>query len=78
MFTTIMSPEIIREINMNFVLRWWNNDDPRQTKLVGAGKYSKLVGEDLAKKHFDKALNRGAQDYVFKLRRGITVKFCSK
>jgi hypothetical protein len=67
-----------KTINQNFVIRW-NRNGEKETHLCGAGKYAELLGNPkLAEKHFNKALNSPAHVIVFKLRRGLTIKFCSK
>lgn len=68
---------IVVEINKNFVIRWKERDS-KKTNLIGAGKYSELVGSDFADKHFEKALGSADQKISFKLRRGIQIDFCSK
>lgn len=68
---------VVVEINKNFVIRWKERDS-KKTNLIGAGKYSELVGDDFAVKHFEKAMNSADQKITFKLRRGIQIDFCSK
>ncbi len=65
------------EVNRNFVIRV-NEKGSKTTKLVGAGKYSELVGEALQIKHFKNVFLNGKHKTTFNLRRGLTVNFCSK
>ncbi len=69
---------IARSVNNNYVIRWWANDDPNQTKLKGAGVYHNLVGARLRDKHFNKVMASRDQHTTFRLPRGITIKFCAK
>ena len=64
-------------INRNFVIRV-TDVATKQSKLVGAGKYSNIVGEELKIKHFKKVSEGGEQSYTFQLRRGLKIKFHSK
>ncbi len=69
---------MIREINKNFVIRY-KFDDDKKTSLIGAGRYATLIeDEELAKKHFNKALNSGLKNITFKLRRGLKIDFVGK
>ena len=69
--------ETVSEINRNFVIRYkWDKED--KTRLIGGGKYHELVGEELAKKHFEKALNSPKLVVHFKLRRGLKIVFHGK
>lgn len=65
-------------INRNFVIRYSEDINPKKTYLIGAGKYANLVGEEIANKHFTKALNSGEHKIPFKLRRGLKIIFHSK
>jgi len=65
------------DINKNFVIRY-SEDDKRVSKLIGAGQYDKLVGEELKIKHFKRVLEGRSQVYTFKLRRGLKIEFHSK
>lgn len=65
-------------INKNFIIRYCFDAEPQKTFLVGAGKYAKLVGENIANKHFNRALNSGEHKPTFKLRRGLKIVFHSK
>lgn len=67
----------ITDINKNFVIRY-TDQNTGVSKLVGAGKYSDLVGEKFKTKHFKKVLNGRSSKYTFKLRRGLKIEFCSK
>lgn len=64
-------------INKNFVIRYEVATE-KGTKLVGAGKYNILVGEELKIKHFEKVLNGDAQVYTFLIRSRLKIKFHSK
>ena len=50
----------------------------KETSLHSARTYVLLIGEELANKHFTEVLNNGEYKTTYKLRRGITVNFCSK
>lgn len=76
MAVTSNNPVVV-EINKNFVIRW-KETNSKKTNLIGAGKYSELVGEDFANKHFEKALVSAEQKISFKLRRGLHIVFCSR
>lgn len=65
------------EINKHFVIRYEKADE-KGTRLVGAGKYSQLVGEQLKIKHFKKVLEGDAQVYTFLIRNRLKIKFHSK
>lgn len=64
-------------INRNFVIKVQKNDDT-QDYLLSAKKYREHLGEILAQKHFKAVLEGSSQQYQFKLRRGLTIKFHSK
>ena len=64
-------------INKNFVIRY-EEVDKKGTKLIGAGKYKQLVGEELQIKHFNKALEGKQQVYIFLIRSRLKIKFHSK
>ena len=64
-------------INKHFVIRVTDTNH-NTTTLVGAGKYSALVGEELKIKHFKTVSEGTAQRYTFKLRRGLKINFHSK
>jgi len=64
-------------INKNFVIRWKHQDE-KKYRLIGAGRYKYLVGEDFCQKHFEKVLNSSQQKISFKLRRGLEIIFVSK
>ncbi len=68
---------VITEINRNFLIRY-KETDMKKTGLIGAGRYKILVSEEIANKHFLKALNGGKDKYTFKLRGRLTVNFLSK
>lgn len=65
------------EINKHFVIRYQVATE-KGTKLIGAGKYSTLVGEELKIKHFNKVLDGQAQVYTFLIRNRLKIKFHSK
>lgn len=64
-------------INQNFVIRYQNLPD-NKTRLIGAGKYHTIVGEDLKNKHFHKVINGQQDSYTFLIRNRLKIKFCSK
>jgi len=64
-------------INRHFVIRYENTNE-KGTKLIGAGKYHTLVGEELKIKHFKKVLEGDAQIYTFLIRNRLKIKFHSK
>lgn len=64
-------------INRHFVIRV-TDVATKTTTLVGAGKYAALVGEELKIKHFKTVSGGTAQQYTFKLRRGLKINFHSK
>lgn len=64
-------------INRNFVIRY-QETGKKGTFLIGAGKYSQLVGEELKIKHFKKVLEGEAQQYTFLIRNRLKIKFHSK
>ncbi len=64
-------------INRNFIIRYKNTDE-KSTKLVGAGKYSQLVGEELKIKHFNKVLNSRLDKHTFLIRSRLKITFHSK
>ncbi|CAM3968136.1 hypothetical protein FLCU109888_11485 [Flavobacterium cucumis] len=68
---------IIAEINRHFVIRYEVVSE-KGTKLIGAGKYKDLVGEELKIKHFKKVLEGGSQVYTFLIRNRLKIKFHSK
>lgn len=65
------------EINRHFVIRYQVATE-KGTKLIGAGKYASLVGEELKIKHFKKVLEGGQQVYTFLIRNRLKIKFHSK
>ncbi|MDD7885757.1 hypothetical protein [Flavivirga sp. 57AJ16] len=50
----------------------------KESKLYSADTYAELVGETIANKHFLEVLNNGKYKTTYKLRRGLTINFCSK
>lgn len=50
----------------------------KETSLHSARTYTLLVGKEIANKHFLDVFKRGLDKTTYKLRRGITVNFCSK
>lgn len=65
------------KINKHFVIRYEVATE-KGTKLIGAGKYNQLVGEELKIKHFNKVLEGDAQVYTFLIRNRLKIKFHSK
>lgn len=65
------------EINKHFVIRYEVATE-KGTKLIGAGKYNQLVGEELKLKHFKKVLEGQQQVYTFLIRNRLKIKFHSK
>lgn len=76
--TSLFYTDVVKKINKNFLIRYYNNSEPKKTYLTGAGVYHFLVGVSLANKHFLKALESTKDKTVFKLRRGLTIHFISK
>jgi hypothetical protein len=77
---SVLSPEVNQEertINLNFLIRFKMYGETK-THLIGAGKYKKLVGKDLAKKHFERAMNSGLEKVVIKIRQHMTITFVSR
>jgi hypothetical protein len=68
---------IVAEINKNFLIRWKDVQEGK-ANLVSAGKYHTIVGEEFKDRHFKKVLEGLAQDYVFKIRNRLEIKFISK
>ena len=64
-------------INKNFVIKYKLASENR-FRLIGAGKYSTIVGEELKNKHFNKLLQSQAQTSTFLIRNRLTIKFHSK
>ena len=64
-------------INKNFIIRYKNTDE-KGSKLIGAGKYSQLVGEELKIKHFNKVLHSGLDKHTFLIRSRLKIVFHSK
>lgn len=64
-------------INKHFVIRV-TDLRLKHTTLVGAGKYSALVGAQLKIKHFKIVSEGKEQQYTFLLRRGLKINFYSK
>jgi len=68
---------VVAEINKNFLIRW--KDVPHgKVKLVSAGKYHTIVGDEFKERHFKRVLEGLEQDYVFKIRNRLEIKFISK
>ena len=72
----------VTDINKNFVIRYQFDGD-KKTSLIGAGKYINLLEkakdrEDMALRHFEKALNFQDKKLQIRLRGGLTINFCSK
>lgn len=65
------------KINKHFVIRYQVATE-KGTKLIGAGKYKDLVGEELKIKHFKKVLEGNLQIYTFLIRNRLKIKFHSK
>ncbi|MUV03184.1 hypothetical protein GN157_05625 [Flavobacterium rakeshii] len=64
-------------INKHFVIRI-TDVATNTTRLVGAGKYSGVVGEKLKIKHFQKVSEGKAHSYMFLIRNRLKIKFHSK
>ena len=64
-------------INKHFLIRI-TDVATGHTKLVGAGRYVTVVGEELKIKHFKKVLEGREQSYTFLLRKRLKIKFHSK
>lgn len=64
-------------INKNFLIRYQITGE-KGTKLIGAGQYAKLVGEELKIKHFKRVLSSKEQQPVIKLRNRLKIIFQRK
>ena len=64
-------------INRNFVIRYQIVNE-KGSKLIGAGKYCNLVGEELQIKHFKKVIQGGLDKYTFLIRNRLKINFHSK
>ena len=64
-------------INRNFLIRY-KYEKSNKTNLIGAGRYSNLVGSEMANKHFSKVLESLEDKTIFKLRRGLKITFIAK
>lgn len=73
----MFSNPLVTDINKNFVIRY-KFSHSKKTFLKGAGQYHVLVGQELANKHFLKALSSKTNKTTFALRRGLTVNFIAK
>lgn len=71
------SKSLVTQINQNFIIRLKYKSD-KKSKLIGAGKYLKKLGEEIAIKHFEVAFSSKTDKTTFKLRRGLTIVFHSK
>lgn len=67
----------VAEINLNFLIRWKNQDD-KHSNLISAGQYHKLVGEEMKNKHFKKVMQGGMDKYTFLIRKRLKIDFISK
>lgn len=67
----------VRQINMNFIIRWKENNKPG-TNLVSAGQYQKIVGEELKSKHFKDVMEGGLDKYTFLIRKRLIINFIAK
>jgi len=68
---------IVAEINKNFIIRW-KDVSTGKVNLVSAGKYHNVVGEEFKNRHFEKVLDGLLQNYTFKIRNRLEIKFISK
>lgn len=71
------SNPLVAMINKNFIIQVENVSE-KQKKLIGAGQYVKVVGEELKIKHFNKVLGGGMQKYTFLIRNRLRINFWSK
>lgn len=68
-----------KQINKHFIIRITFIQEPKnEVRLVGAGQYSKYVGEKLCLKHFQRVLTEGKDKHTFKLRSKRKIEFVSK
>ncbi len=65
------------EINRHFVISYEIQGE-KGSKLIGAGKYADLVGEEMKTRHFNEVLNGKRYQYTFKIRNRLKIKFRSK
>lgn len=66
------------KIDREFRIRYVTNDD-RVSRMITARQYVDLIGcQDLAYRHFYRALNSGLDKFKVKLRRGLEVDFYSR
>lgn len=64
-----------KQINKEFIIRVWFPGSEK-SKLIGVSTFLEIVGEDLANKLLDRAMNPVSRDKcVCKLRRGIQIDF---
>lgn len=73
---------IVTKINKNFVIRY-KFDEDKKTSLKGAGKYTSLLEkaknpQEMALKHFNKALNSTETKTNIRLRGGLSITFHQK
>ena len=71
------SNPIVADINRNFLIKWKKYGE-KKFNLVSAGKYAGLVGDEYAEKHFTEAMEKGEDQYTFKIRLTFEIKFISK
>jgi hypothetical protein len=64
-------------INKNFLIRW-KTLDQKNMRLIGAGRYMNLVGEELAQRHFSKALSSNKQKIIIRIYGKMLVHFVAK
>lgn len=69
-----MSPQMITLVNAEFKVRV-KYDSEKRNRLIGAGQLPKHIGEELANKLSQEAIDSGLDLYTRKLRRGVRVEF---
>lgn len=71
--------DIVRLINMNFVIRVYKFVDGKKIKtLVGGGQITKYMSEETALQQFDKCLNGHRDKYVWWDRNVLRIEFIAK
>ncbi|NER13559.1 hypothetical protein GWK08_08935 [Leptobacterium flavescens] len=69
---------MVTDINREFLIKYWFTEDDKETRLIGAGQYIKLVGAKKQISHFKRVLTGGLKDYSFQPKKGLRVKFIGR
>jgi len=64
-------------VNKDFLIKYIRTGE-NWTRLIGAGQYHKLVGVKLRDKHFKEIFEGKEQEYIYKIRGRLIIKFISK